>query len=67
MVVFAAAMYGGGGFAPAHGWTLVAAVMFYASDICVARSRFVSDDFINQLIGLPLYYVAQLIIAANIS
>ncbi|MBT8373787.1 MAG: lysoplasmalogenase, partial [Deltaproteobacteria bacterium] len=37
---------------------LVGAVFFYASDIFVAHQRFVTEQFCNRLIGLPLYYTA---------
>lgn len=40
-------------------WLLLAAVLFYLSDICVARQRFVTESFWNRAIGLPLYYAAQ--------
>ena len=40
-------------------WLLTAATLFYASDLCVARQRFVQAGFVNRLIGLPLYYAAQ--------
>jgi uncharacterized membrane protein YhhN len=39
---------------------LGSAVMFYASDLFVARERFVVSEVRNRLAGLPLYYVAQL-------
>jgi len=39
---------------------LIAAVVFYLSDLCVARERFVQSGFVNRAIGLPLYYGAQL-------
>jgi len=42
---------------------LVAALMFYVSDLFVARQRFVKAGYINRLLGLPLYYVAQLLFA----
>ncbi|MCO4769594.1 MAG: lysoplasmalogenase [Deltaproteobacteria bacterium] len=44
---------------------LVAAVMFFVSDLAVARDRFVSPGFPNRLWGLPLYYVAQILFAAT--
>jgi uncharacterized membrane protein YhhN len=44
----------------------VAAVVFAASDVAVARQRFVKPGFENRLVGLPLYYVAQLVLAAAI-
>lgn len=37
-----------------------AATAFWTSDVCVARDRFVERTPANKLIGLPLYYVAQL-------
>ena len=39
---------------------LVGAVLFYLSDLCVARERFVSRSRWNGAVGLPLYYAAQL-------
>ena len=44
-----------------RGVLFVAAVLFYLSDLCVARDRFVQRAFVNRLIGLPLYYAAQLL------
>lgn len=41
----------------------VAAVVFLLSDLCVARDRFVSPGWDNRLVGLPLYYGAQLLFA----
>lgn len=46
-----------------HAPLLLGAVVFYLSDICVARERFVTQGFINKLWGLPLYYVGQLLLA----
>lgn len=40
---------------------LVAAIVFFMSDLCVARDRFVTPGFDNRLIGLPLYFSAQLL------
>lgn len=37
-----------------------AATAFWTSDVCVARERFVESGPSNRVIGLPLYYVAQL-------
>ncbi len=41
----------------------VGALAFMASDISVARDRFVRHQFINRAWGLPLYYPAQLLLA----
>jgi uncharacterized membrane protein YhhN len=42
------------------------ALLFAASDLMVARERFVRAAFMNQLIGLPLYYAAQLLLAISV-
>lgn len=42
---------------------LVGATLFFVSDLFVARQRFISDVPLNRLIGLPLYYAGQLVIA----
>lgn len=43
----------------------VGALAFTASDVSVARDRFVHEDFFNRAWGLPLYYCAQLLIALS--
>jgi uncharacterized membrane protein YhhN len=48
-------------------WILaVSALAFAASDISVARDRFVSPGFANRAWGLPLYYAAQVSLAMSI-
>ena len=42
------------------------AVLFYVSDIFVARQQFVVGQYVNRLVGLPLYYAAQFMIAFSI-
>ncbi len=44
----------------------IGALLFYFSDIFVARAAFVASGFINSLIGLPLYFGGQAILAASI-
>lgn len=39
------------------------AACFYLSDIFVARDRFIGEAYINRLIGLPLYYAGQFMLA----
>lgn len=39
------------------------AFLFYISDIFVARHRFIKKEFFNRLIGLPLYFTGQYILA----
>ncbi len=41
----------------------IGALAFYLSDIGVARDRFAAPGYINRLIGLPLYYGGQLLLA----
>lgn len=43
----------------------VGALAFTASDVSVARDRFVQQEFLNRAWGLPLYYGAQLLIAST--
>lgn len=69
MVVLAAGATGAPGVAGAgrHYGLLAAAVLFYLSDLFVARDRFVSHSIINPLFGLPLYYAAQIWFGYNIA
>jgi len=46
---------------------LLGAGMFYASDLSVARDRFVAPAFANAAWGLPLYYGAQLVLAGTLA
>jgi uncharacterized membrane protein YhhN len=39
------------------------AVLFFISDLAVARDKFVAKGFSNRVWGLPVYYAAQLLIA----
>jgi uncharacterized membrane protein YhhN len=39
------------------------AVLFYLSDLFVARDQFIKKEFLNRLIGLPLYYGGQFLLA----
>jgi uncharacterized membrane protein YhhN len=42
------------------------AVSFYFSDLFVARQRFIQKTYRNRLIGLPLYYLGQYLLAFSI-
>ncbi|MCE9580274.1 MAG: lysoplasmalogenase [Deltaproteobacteria bacterium] len=42
---------------------VAAALLFYASDLSVARDRFIDHAFINRAWGLPAYYAGQLLFA----
>ncbi len=41
------------------------AIAFTVSDIAVARDRFVHQEFANRAWGLPLYYLAQVLLALS--
>jgi uncharacterized membrane protein YhhN len=47
-------------------WMAVGAIAFAASDLSVARERFVQPAFGNLLWGLPLYYAGQLVLAVSV-
>ncbi len=47
-------------------WVALAAVVFLISDLCVARDRFVAPGKGNRLLGLPLYYFAQVLFAWSV-
>src|SRR5258706_119486 len=61
--IFVVAAAGASG-ADARIW--VGAGLFYLSDLCVARDRFVAPGFANGRVGLPLYYAAQLVLAHSV-
>ena len=47
-------------------WQVAAgALAFTASDVSVARDRFVEREFFNRAWGLPLYYAAQMLLATT--
>jgi uncharacterized membrane protein YhhN len=45
---------------------LAGAILFYLSDIFVARQRFATRNYFNRAVGLPLYFTAQFLIAFSI-
>jgi len=44
----------------------IGAQSFYFSDVFVARDRFLKMEFINRLLGLPMYYLGQFLLAFSI-
>ena len=54
----------GAGHSPAGA---IGAIGFALSDLAVARNRFIAPGFFNRLWGQPLYYAAQLILAATVA
>ncbi len=47
-------------------WIASGASLFALSDLFVARNRFVQPAISNRIIGLPIYYVAQLLLAYSV-
>ncbi len=45
---------------------LVGSLCFYVSDVFVARNKFIKEEYRNRLLGLPLYYAAQFLLAFSI-
>lgn len=46
---------------------LAGAILFFLSDLLVAVNAFISNKFLHSLILLPLYYTAQLMLAASVA
>lgn len=54
--------------AAARAWPVaVGALMFAASDLSVARDRYVAPGVVNRAWGLPVYYAAQLLLAWSVA
>lgn len=61
MVVLAFGAFGNG--AP---WLIpVGATLFFVSDLFVARNQFVAPGIVNRVWGLPLYFLAQVLLALS--
>jgi hypothetical protein len=45
----------------------VGATAFYLSDVFVAREQFVAKAVANRMWGLPLYYLAQVLLAWSVA
>jgi len=50
----------------ARAFILVGAGSFYFSDLFVARDKFIQEAYRNRLIGLPLYYAGQFLLAFSV-
>lgn len=44
----------------------IAAVLFAISDVLVARNRFVTPALANRVVGLPIYFTAQVLFAVTV-
>lgn len=49
-----------------RGDVVAGALLFYASDLLVARGTFVAPGKANQLLGWPLYYAGQYLLASSL-
>lgn len=63
MVAAAIAAFGAG----AHWLVPLGALLFYISDLTVAREKFVQQHILNSAIGLPIYYASTLLFAWSIA
>ena len=45
---------------------LAGALCFYISDLFVGRHRFIKEEYQNRLLGLPLYYTGQFMLAFSV-
>ena len=45
---------------------LVGSLCFYFSDVFVARDKFIKEEYRNRLLGLPLYYAGQFLLAFSV-
>jgi uncharacterized membrane protein YhhN len=48
---------------PGRVMVFIGSTGFYFSDIFVARDRFLKKQFVNRLLGLPMYYLGQFVLA----
>ncbi len=68
MVVGACTVAGDTGLPATARFTVIfGAVSFYISDLFVARDRFLKTEFSNRLLGLPLYYTGQFLLAFSVA
>jgi uncharacterized membrane protein YhhN len=45
---------------------LAGSLCFYFSDVFVARDKFIKEEYRNRLLGLPLYYAGQFLLAFSV-
>lgn len=66
IVVITAMVALAAGTVPDHGpRLLIGAILFFVSDLAVARHRFIVRTPANKVVGLPLYYLGQLVFALH--
>lgn len=50
----------------ARALVMAGSILFYVSDLFVARHRFVKKSILNRYAGLPMYYAAQFMLAFSV-
>ncbi len=67
MVSGAWAVFGKSSFPrPGRAFILLGSLCFYFSDVFVARNKFIKEEYRNRLLGLPLYYTGQFLLAFSV-
>ena len=67
MVAAAWAVFRKPGLPPTGAFLIfLGALLFYLSDLFVARDRFVRNEFLNRRFGLPMYYAGQFLLAFSV-
>jgi uncharacterized membrane protein YhhN len=68
MIVSAFAVFSNGQVSDTGRYLVVSgAGLFYISDLFVARNQFVKKAYVNRLLGLPLYFAGQFLLAASVA
>ncbi|NWG74915.1 MAG: lysoplasmalogenase [Rubrivivax sp.] len=68
VVILGMGVVAAGHAAASQRWAVLAgAVLFAASDLAVARDRFVRQGHVNRLWGWPTYFAAQLVLAWTVA
>jgi uncharacterized membrane protein YhhN len=49
-----------------RGFIFLGSLCFYFSDVFVARDKFIKEQYRNRLLGLPLYYTGQFLLAFSV-
>jgi len=67
MVSIAWAVFGKSSFqVSGRALILAGSLCFYFSDVFVARDKFIKEEYRNRLLGLPLYYSGQFLLAFSV-
>lgn len=68
MVISVMVVLAFGSFGDGATWLIpIGATLFFVSDLFVARNQFVAPGTVNRVWGLPLYYLAQVLLALSVT